>query len=67
MEWISYNSGPPPVDACVVYYVPGGNYIWADGKNYEMVKREWANVSHYAVVILAPTQMSVDDAENSLS
>lgn len=53
-SWYLMDSGKPPDDALVIYYVPVARFIWGCGLDYDQIKGEYAGVTHWKVATNAP-------------
>lgn len=44
----------PPSNALCIFYVPEANYVWACGKDIEMIKKDYPKATHWKVMADAP-------------
>jgi len=52
--WQPIDVGTPQPEALLLFYVPGGNYVWGTGKDRAEIKKEYPTVTHYKIVSEAP-------------
>lgn len=54
MDWVAIGKELPPDNALLVFYVPGGDYIFGTGKNCAEVLRQYPSATHWKIITQAP-------------
>ncbi len=52
--WQKIGEGTPPANALLLFYMPGGFYLWTSSKEAEEVKRDYPKMTHYCVMVEEP-------------
>jgi hypothetical protein len=56
MDWVKFDSARPADHAMVIFYVPDAKYVWGVGQDYDSIKVEYPNVTHWAVFSMPPSK-----------
>ncbi len=54
--WQRINEGTPPANCLILFHMPESMYMWASGREFEDVKKEHPDITHYCVAVEAPTK-----------